>query len=323
MASGKKISQLTESTTMSNADYFPFVIASVPAARRITVENIRSELGVRDNYHALPTSDYTATPEFEIPSAYTSIADWQNSTAYSLGNYVKPTSDNGFIYTCIGAGTSNGSEPSWSTTIGASTSDNTVTWECRGLSVITMTEDWTGSILKGHAVRYKYDSGTYYGIVADITATKMTVLGAPLNHTDDLTELAWGSNPALVEQHRIFIDGLFGASAGDKLASIGNQYFNWRTAPAYLVSFGGLANVQDTGAQEPKINIKNGANLVFREDADAGIELDSSWVSSGYGAVNTAYYELDWNDSIEVRCTLSGTNGNSEDLSLMLTFVHK
>lgn len=38
---------------------------------------------------------------------------WVTATPYTLGKLIKPTSSNGFVYKCVSAGTSGGSEPTW------------------------------------------------------------------------------------------------------------------------------------------------------------------------------------------------------------------
>ena len=62
-------------------------------------------------------------------------ADWTDAHAYSLANYVNPTTDNGHCYECTTAGTSGGTEPPWPTTNGGTVSDGTdptaVVWTCR------------------------------------------------------------------------------------------------------------------------------------------------------------------------------------------------
>lgn len=55
---------------------------------------------------------------------------WAASTAYSVGDYVIPTTANGHIYKCTVAGTSGSSEPVWPTTDGNIVVDGGVTWEC-------------------------------------------------------------------------------------------------------------------------------------------------------------------------------------------------
>ena len=58
-------------------------------------------------------------------------ADWEASTAYSVGDFVAPTTQNGKRYECTTAGTSDSSEPTWPTTAGGTVEDNTATWTCR------------------------------------------------------------------------------------------------------------------------------------------------------------------------------------------------
>jgi hypothetical protein len=55
---------------------------------------------------------------------------WQASTAYSVGDYCRPTADNGLIYRCTAAGTSGSAEPTWPDEGNAS--DSTVTWTVAG-----------------------------------------------------------------------------------------------------------------------------------------------------------------------------------------------
>jgi len=76
------------------------------------------------------------------------VADWTASTAYTLGDIVKPTTPNGYTYRCTTAGTSHSAEPSpWGTTIGGETSEGggTVVWTCEGsaCTVFNHCEDYS------------------------------------------------------------------------------------------------------------------------------------------------------------------------------------
>lgn len=51
---------------------------------------------------------------------------WQESTAFAEGEYIKPTTDNGFIYKVTVMGTSGDSEPNWVMNEGAVVTDGTV-----------------------------------------------------------------------------------------------------------------------------------------------------------------------------------------------------
>jgi len=82
--------------------------------------------------------------------------NWAAATAYQVGRIRRPTVANGYIYQCIIAGTSGGSEPTWPTTVGAVVADNTATWVCKPLpipgdlieaSCEFALSGWTGSAL--------------------------------------------------------------------------------------------------------------------------------------------------------------------------------
>lgn len=62
---------------------------------------------------------------------YITATTWASATAYILKDYVEPTTPNDYIYECTTAGTSGGSEPTWGTTEGGTTTDGTVIWTCR------------------------------------------------------------------------------------------------------------------------------------------------------------------------------------------------
>ena len=55
---------------------------------------------------------------------------WAAGTAYSVGDTVKPTTENGYIYRCTSAGTSDSAEPSWPTVFSNTVVDSGATWEC-------------------------------------------------------------------------------------------------------------------------------------------------------------------------------------------------
>lgn len=79
-------------------------------------------------------------PESLIGPLYTS---WTAARAYALGDYIRPTTNNGFIYEATVAGISHAvTEPTWVTTEGLTNTDGTVTWTCRKRSL------WLASIAR-------------------------------------------------------------------------------------------------------------------------------------------------------------------------------
>ena len=58
---------------------------------------------------------------------------WKAGESYAVDDWVFPTASEGgtYVYKCMAAGTSGGTEPaSWGTTVDGDTTDNTVTWRC-------------------------------------------------------------------------------------------------------------------------------------------------------------------------------------------------
>lgn len=64
---------------------------------------------------------------------------WAASTVYTVGQYRIPTTDNGHLYRATVAGTSGASQPTWSTTGGATVVDGGVTWQEYGAYLWTPT----------------------------------------------------------------------------------------------------------------------------------------------------------------------------------------
>lgn len=61
------------------------------------------------------------------------LASWQASTAYTVGQMVQPTTPNTYSYRCTTAGTSHSGEPTFPTgAIGDTVADNTVVWTMIG-----------------------------------------------------------------------------------------------------------------------------------------------------------------------------------------------
>lgn len=71
----------------------------------------------------------------------TTSTKWTAATAYSVGDYIGPnTGGANRSYECTTAGTSGGTEPTWTTTIGNTNNDNTAVWTCRSVRLVPINQ---------------------------------------------------------------------------------------------------------------------------------------------------------------------------------------
>lgn len=135
-------------------------------------------------------------------ASYTAANSWStqraNSTAYSVGDVVRPAAGNGYVYQAVVAGTSGGSIPTYPTVIGQTVTDGGVTWSCvgRGVMLIDATDpSWTtinpGTLAASHVVFYK-DTGTPATspvlLYWDLGGTQTASNGGAFTPTLDTTE---------------------------------------------------------------------------------------------------------------------------------------
>jgi len=86
------------------------------------------------------------------------------TTAYVVGNVVRPASGNGYLYQCSTAGTTGSGLPTYPTVVGQTVTDGTAVWTCVGRAIIVFsgaTVQWTASTISAaQAVIYDAQSGT-------------------------------------------------------------------------------------------------------------------------------------------------------------------
>lgn len=133
---------------------------------------------------------------------YTAANSWTtqraNSTAYALGDVIRPATGNGYVYQAVVAGTSGGSIPTYPTVIGTTVTDGGVTWVCQGTGVLVVDAadpSWTtsnpGTLAGAYIVFYK-DTGTPSTspviVLWDLGGTQTASNGGPFTATLDSTE---------------------------------------------------------------------------------------------------------------------------------------
>lgn len=175
----------------------------------------------------------------------------------------------------------------------------------------------------GLPLKYTYGGTTYYGIVsAVLTDSYIDIVGAPLNTGSALTALYVGT-PEMLFPVDFFIPSTYGASTGDKLASMADTYFRWNLPKANLVHFQAIQKKADSGGSQPKVNVKIEGYKVSNYDSSNGIQLSDygSWVSNPDVSIDTTRYEIERGEDVEITCTAAGSTGDAEDLTISCLFV--
>jgi hypothetical protein len=145
------LSAYTVGSTLDTAQYISDVLAAA-------TEAIGSGYTARGATLGSKTIAYTAANSWSTSRA--------NSTAYALGDVVRPATGNGYVYQAVVAGTSGASIPTYPTVIGQTVTDGGVTWACVGRGVLLIDAadpSWTtvnpGTLAGAYIVFYK-DTGT-------------------------------------------------------------------------------------------------------------------------------------------------------------------
>jgi hypothetical protein len=185
-------------------------------------------------------------------------------------------------------------------------------------STITMLTDMTATIKVGMSLRYTWNDVEYFGQVAAITDELLTVRGAPLSTSYDVSNLQFGGG--VVHELVLPVAGTYeDADNTALLASDNAAPVIWLKEASYAVHYRVWSRKKDTGATAGKASVRiNNAEL----NSSAGgltISADATWYSTGVN-INVSNYDIQQGEAIEVTAT-KGTNGDAEDLCVILIII--
>lgn len=184
-------------------------------------------------------------------------------------------------------------------------------------SRITMSD--TSLMAVGLPLRYVIGGTSYYGVITAVSSNSyVELIGAPLTST--VSALYVGSATAVV-QERFFIGGAYGDGVADLLAADEKTAYRWERGPARLVGLAVQHNTDDTGANQPKVNVKVAGTAVSTANGGDGIQVATSWAGNSAVAIDTAAYAIARGDAVEIACTVEGSNGDASDLTVSVTWV--
>ena len=185
-------------------------------------------------------------------------------------------------------------------------------------STLTMTSDVTGTIKVGFGLKYTIGGTVYYGVVTAITSNLLTLAGAPMG--GDVTALYWC--PAHhVRQLVVSVPGKFADAANTTLLKTDSKLsIDWDLGKAYLVRIRHIVVTDDTGANQPIVNVSVNGSAVGTSNTNAGLAVAETWTSTVVD-INTSNYDINNDEAVEVITDASGSNGDAVDLTVSMTFV--
>lgn len=187
-------------------------------------------------------------------------------------------------------------------------------------STITMTADMTGTIKVGMGLKYTWNGNTYYGYVSAIASNLLTIAGAPVSTSYDVTALYW-CRPERVIQVDFFVSGKFADAANTALLNSDvNTAFEWNLGKAYCVLIRHKVKTDDSGANQPRVTISIAGAVVGTDNTNAGQAVAETWTSTVVG-INPSNYDINPDEAIEVVTDANGSNDNAENLTVSAIFV--
>ena len=170
-------------------------------------------------------------------------------------------------------------------------------------------------------VRYRSTGGTwYYGIVTDFSAGVVTIAGPPMLATRD-DELEIGSTDKVFAEY-ITIPGRWADAAASSLLADDLLFqWIWGHGLCYLVQIAAICGTPDSGGVAyPRVNVTYDGERVCSANSGEGLEVTGAWAYSVVD-IDSGEYEINHNKPLEVSTDAHGTNDDSTDLTLRLTFV--
>jgi phage tail sheath gpL-like len=232
----------------------------------------------------------------QVPSGFVASITgptWATLTAELVGQYVVPTTANGYFYKCTVAGTTGASQPSWPSTVGTTVADGTVTWTC------------VGAILTGGLVPFNSGAGVenVSAALATIATTQFDRIASGANDSTNLglwrTQIDAGAGPIsnLLQQVVVATNSASAATQTLATTTLNDTRFevfrvlNCETHPSELAashaatrvgaeascpaSFYNYAPVVGAAPQSQKADWPNHATLV--SDLNAGVSPGTTY----------------------------------------------
>jgi len=133
----------------------------------------------------------------------------------------------------------------------------------------------------GRPVRIRPTGGTWkYAVVTGYASGTVTIAGClPGSSEDDEIQYADFLRYQIVE---VNVPGKFSAAASNTLiASFAKWFAQWGGSRAYIVRFRHKVTMDDSGANQPRVNVRANGQNVASDNSGAGLPIsDAAWVKA-------------------------------------------
>jgi hypothetical protein len=183
-------------------------------------------------------------------------------------------------------------------------------------------DDYTSYVKVGLPIKYS-GATLRYGIITGVTLsggyTYIDVNGPPCN-TTGVGEYAAVGQPYMIHSETFVINGAYAAITGNTLLKdYTNTYYKWATSASYLVRFS-VRHITDASTTNPMVNVTINGNSVSDANSNSGITVGELW-SSTLSNIFDKNYQINLDDSIEIKTNADAGTTHASDLTVHATFV--
>ncbi|GAB6038220.1 hypothetical protein JCM15519_27790 [Fundidesulfovibrio butyratiphilus] len=200
----------------------------------------------------------------------------------------------------------------------ARTDDSTVS--------VADTADNQAVFVAGRPIRFRANSSTswVYALVTAYNAGVVTIAGAPYTETiggDAAREMHSGDMARLVQETVAFAGRFAAVATTQAIQDMLLLRYVWTRGAAHCVGFRVRPLVDDSGADQPHVNVSCNGALVGTANAGAGLAVsDAAWTATTTD-ISAANAAIGFGQPLEVVIDAAGTNDDARDLTVIVNLV--
>ncbi len=184
---------------------------------------------------------------------------------------------------------------------------------------VSDTSFYQEALAVGRPVKYKVTGNDYrYAVVTSYSSGTVTVAGVDLTSGDDVMMYGHTSNVVPVQ---FGIPGSFADAPNTTLLLTDTlTKYMWPLGDAYCVKLSTTVVQDDSGVNQPRVNMRLNGSVVSSDNSDNGPEVSESW-NHTTNDIKSNNYMISNGESIEVSTDANGTNNDASDLSIVGLFI--